>query len=65
MTFIAPIGTCPDCGKLRFTSRKKTKQYMHNRFPKERMSVYRCGAYFHFGHTPWGVKRGVQDRNAS
>ncbi len=61
--FINPVGTCDDCGKLRFKSRKQAKVYMHNRFPKERMSVYRCGGYFHFGHTPYGVARGYQERN--
>lgn len=61
--YAAPIGTCSDCGKLCFASRKKARQYMNQRFPQAKMSVYRCGAYFHFGHTPWAVKRGVVGRD--
>jgi hypothetical protein len=29
------------------------------------MSVYRCGNYYHFGHTPWKIKKGVNKKNRS
>ena len=61
-----PIKRCEACGKLCFTSRKRAKSYMHHRFPKEKMTVYRCRdnpAYFHYGHTPWSVKKGRRARD--
>jgi hypothetical protein len=60
--YVSPVGTCEECGKLKFTSRKLTRKYMHKRFPNQKFSVYRCGAYFHFGHTPWRVREGKKAR---
>lgn len=62
MPYIHPIGRCSDCGKLRFENRKATKKYINKRFPGDHMTIYKCGEYFHFGHTPYGIKRGTTDR---
>ncbi len=60
--FNEPIGKCPDCGKYRFVTRKAAKGYMHRYFPEEKMSVYKCRGYFHFGHTPYAIRRGAEAR---
>lgn len=59
--------TCELTGKHCFTSRSDAKRRMKTIFPGEKMSVYRCDAeggcgLFHFGHTPYGVKRGFRQR---
>jgi hypothetical protein len=59
------MGKCDVCGKNKFESRKQAKQYIRRRFPKQHMSVYRCGNYYHFGHTPWKIKKGVNKKNRS
>jgi hypothetical protein len=44
------VGTCPDCGKLRFTSRavaKRAARRARNRGVRV-TRVYRCGGYFHW-----------------
>lgn len=60
-----PVGTCIGCGKMCFTSRKTAKKYVTDAFPNQGMSVYRCEEdirYFHFGHTPYMVARGIKAR---
>jgi hypothetical protein len=42
-------GTCPDCGKTRFYSRREARQAA-NRLSK-RARVYQCGEYWHW--TSW------------
>ena len=56
------VGKCATCGKQCFITRKAAKAFMNRKFPNEKMTTYRCGDYFHFGHTPYGIKRGIQDR---
>lgn len=59
------IGRCTECGKLCFTSRKLAKQYLIRKFPQDKMTVYKCPyrpEYFHFGHTPYPVRRGWASR---
>jgi hypothetical protein len=63
MSLPAHVGKCVTCGKLRFKSRKAAKKYVILRFPNDRMSVYRCGNYFHFGHTPRAVNKGAKARS--
>ncbi len=59
------VGTCDTCGKQRYINRKAAKKAMTTAHPGAQLSVYRCGEYYHYGHTPYGVKRGWQDRNTS
>lgn len=62
----APVGTCEECGKQCFPTRKAARGYMkRKRTDGEALSVYRCGEYFHFGHTPYMVARGAQQRRSS
>lgn len=60
------VGFCPEpCGKARFVARADAKKCLKEMFAGESMTVYRCGLdaqYFHIGHTPYLVKRGVQSR---
>jgi len=61
--FGAAAGNCPDCGKIRFTTRRAAKAYLRRRFPKQQMSAYPCtGGYFHVGHTPKRIRRGEDQR---
>lgn len=59
------VGTC-ECGKQSFVSRKAARAYMKKWNPAsgtyEYMSVYRCGSYWHYGHTPYQVARGYKAR---
>jgi hypothetical protein len=52
------IGTCPDCGKHRFQTRADAKRAAKQLFPGEKLRVYPCGGYYHFGNTPLKIKRG-------
>jgi hypothetical protein len=59
------VKKCEHCGKMCFTARKLAKKYVSDFFPGQGLTVYRCEGnpdYFHFGHTPWKVARGVQER---
>lgn len=53
---------CPDCGKLRYLNRKAARNGARRAHPGESMSVYRCGEYWHIGHTPTAIKLGYKER---
>ena len=53
---------CEDCGKLRYLSRKAARLAARRGHPGESMSTYRCGDYWHIGHTPYAIKRGFKER---
>lgn len=59
-----PVGECKKCGKMCFPTRKAARHYKKKRFPQASMTIYKCGEYFHFGHTPYGIKRGITDRRS-
>lgn len=44
------VGTCPDCGKMRYLSRQDARRGSRLWFPGDRQVAYRCGDYWHFGH---------------
>jgi hypothetical protein len=44
------MGECSKCGKKRFKSKKAARNYARSAFPKDRVQVYMCGGYYHFGH---------------
>ena len=56
------VGRCPDCGKMRFQTRKQARKHARVRFPGDkRFSEYKCGDYWHIGHLPEHiVRRGVE-----
>lgn len=62
-----PVGTC-SCGKQSFVTRKAARAYMKKwnppKGPYEYMSTYRCGEYWHYGHTPYEIARGHRGRGA-
>lgn len=58
------IKTCETCGKKCYASRKIAKDSARAVHPSERMSVYRCGDYWHYGHMPNAVRFGVLPRGA-
>jgi len=61
---ISSAGACPTCGKVRFTSRKDARaagrRLKHTGDP---LSAYRCGDYWHIGHLPTDIRRGVRSRD--
>lgn len=62
------VKRCESCGKMCFTSRKAAKKYVTTHFRSDPQTVYRCDGnpeYFHFGHTPQLVARGVKRRGAT
>lgn len=54
---------CTLCGKLRFRTRKAAKRALRRLQTSDSMSAYPCGDYWHIGHTPWAVRRGVVSRH--
>lgn len=57
---------CPDCDKVRYSSRKRARlamRQMTHRRPGS-MNAYRCGEFWHIGHLPSEVRRGVIARDA-
>jgi hypothetical protein len=39
---------CPECGKLRFPSKKKARAWARTRFPGRPVRVYECTGMWHF-----------------
>jgi hypothetical protein len=57
-----PIGTCEHCGKGCWTSKKIAKAAARRNHPGERLSVYECGRWWHYGHLDYPVLRGIKAR---
>lgn len=56
------IGKCPTCGKRTFGTRHDAKRAAKKAHPNDRMSIYRCGVGWHYGHLPPAVKIGDKPR---
>jgi hypothetical protein len=54
-----PVATCRSCGKLCFRTRKEAKTYQRRYLRADHLNVYKCGDYFHLGHMPYLIARGV------
>jgi hypothetical protein len=58
------VASCLTCGKRCYLDRKSAKRQAKARHPGEHLSEYRCGDYWHIGHTPpaliYGVENGVR-----
>ena len=59
-----PIGTCRECGKLCWTSKKNAKSAAKREHPSERLAVYRCGQWWHYGHLTRAIQRGIAQRGS-
>lgn len=57
------VGICPDCGKIRYRSRKHAKAMARRLHPNAHLSPYKCGDYWHFGNLPKAVKAGTDRRS--
>jgi hypothetical protein len=57
--------TCATCGKASFPSRKLAKQQARRVHPGEKMSEYRCGDWWHYGHLAPAIIAGAGDRHLS
>lgn len=63
---VTSAGTCPDCGKAIFLTRKDAKTFARTHMPADTPSPYRCAGrtdYWHLGHLPESVKHGDRDRS--
>jgi hypothetical protein len=51
---------CPVCGKVRYSSRARAKQAIRQIRSRVggHMNAYRCGDFWHVGHTPTALIRG-------
>lgn len=55
------VGDCPDCGKHQFNTRRDAKRAARFLHPEDNQRPYRCGQFWHYGHTPrwmtgaWGA----------
>lgn len=54
---------CPSCGKYRYFNRKAARKAARRTSPGTSLSVYRCGDYWHIGHTPWEIRVGAAQRS--
>jgi ribosomal protein L32 len=41
------VSACPDCGKVRYPSRRAAKQVAMRVYQDRRMRAYQCGGFFH------------------
>ena len=57
-----PVGTCRECGKRSFVTRKAARGFIRRVFPGEALTVYQCGDYWHYGHISYEVSRGTHER---
>lgn len=60
--FNASLGTCEVCGKRCYESRRAARRAAHAIFPTQKVSAYRCGNFYHFGHLPKIVNDGTMSR---
>ncbi|MFC6883401.1 hypothetical protein [Actinomadura yumaensis] len=54
-------GSCPECGKTRYASRREAKKAARKLYPGAHMQAYPCGVFFHVGNTPRSISSGVPD----
>jgi hypothetical protein len=52
------IGTCQRCGKRCYATRREAKRAARALHPDAPLRAYRCGTWWHVGHTPDWVRRG-------
>ena len=60
---IITYGKCDACGKIRFQSRADAKRRARQLFPGDHLTAYACGNWWHFGHPPASVVRGIGWKN--
>ena len=63
--WIEHAGECPDCGKLRWVTKRMAKTAAQQIVAQKgggRLSAYACGDYWHLGHLPRVVTRGEVSR---
>jgi hypothetical protein len=53
------VGTCPTCGKLRYSDRSTARRAARALYPHTALRAYRCGTWWHIGHTAGWRKRGA------
>lgn len=64
VTGFVPGGTpCPTCGKKQWYTRADAKAVAKKGHQGDSVNVYRCGEFFHIGHLPAAVRRGLSTRS--
>jgi hypothetical protein len=59
-------GRCPETGKAKWLTKADAKMQARRAHPGERMSAYVCTScgFWHIGHLPARVRRGIDGREA-
>lgn len=57
------VGTCSTCGKQCWSSKRYAKNAARRIHPGEKLSIYQCGDYWHFGHLNYSTARGYAARS--
>ena len=59
-THPSAVGTCPNCGKVQYPTRRAARKAARELHPGEPgLRAYPCGAYWHFGHMPAAQRHGA------
>lgn len=62
--FGSGLSQCPTCGKVRYLSKAKAKAAIRqHRHRDGRLNAYACGEFWHIGHLPAAIKRGLASRD--
>lgn len=57
-------GECATCGKLLFLSKAAAKRAARQMPHRDgRLNAYRCGNFWHIGHLPRAIARGLASRD--
>lgn len=57
-------GECTSCGKLRFLTKAAAKRAASQLPHRQgRLNAYRCGDFWHIGHLPRAIARGLATRD--
>lgn len=64
MPYKGPGATCPACGKERYLTRRQAKAAVKRmaNLGNGHCSAYECGGFWHIGHMPRHVVRGIAAR---
>lgn len=57
-------GQCPTCGKVRYLTKAAAKRAIARHEHRDgRLNAYRCGEFWHIGHLPRAIARGLATRD--
>lgn len=57
-----PVGTCSECGKQSYTSKRNAKNAAKALYPGQHKAPYECNGYWHYGSPPQAAMAGMMGR---